>query len=435
MATALPLPDHRSRAFAALQERVQGAPPWVAALRQAAFSRVGELGFPTTRHEDWKYTNVRPLVDTDWGRGGASPAEAPITLPGFDGPRLTFVNGRFAPELSDRRELPEGVLLASFAEALAGERRDELESLLASTPGWRDEAFACLNTASFEDGAVLIVPKGLRLEAPVQLQFLSAPEGPTEQHPRLLVSAGEGSELHLVETWSGAGGAASFSNSVCEVLLGANSKVEHVKLQRETEEASHVAWTGVRQERDSRYRLRLLSLGGGLTRNGLRVELVGEGADVQLDGLYAGAGTQHVDNQVFVRHAVPHTTSRQLFKSVLTDRSHGIFTGCVLVEEDAQKIEAHQQNRNLVLSENAVADTRPQLEIYADDVKCSHGATIGRLDETALFYLRSRGLPLRTARSLLTQAFALEILERVQVPVVAAELCAPVRRRLEEIAR
>jgi Fe-S cluster assembly protein SufD len=218
------------------------------------------------------------------------------------------------------------------------------------------------------------------------------------------------------------------------VHLAAGATFEHVKLQDESEEASHVAWTAVRQKRDSCYRGRLLSLGGGLTRNGLRVTLDGEGADCELDGLYVGANKQHVDNQIFVHHRVPHTTSRQLFKSVLTGSAHGIFTGCVQVDPDAQKIEAHQQNRNLVLSENAVADTRPQLEIHADDVRCTHGATIGRLDENALFYLRSRGLDLPTARSLLTQAFAMEVLESIKRPMLAAELCQPVRNRLEEIA-
>ena len=227
---------------------------------------------------------------------------------------------------------------------------------------------------------------------------------------------------------------ASFTNVVTEVILGAGAVFEHVKLQEESEQTSHLAWTAVRQERDSCYRGRLLSLGGDLTRNGLRVTLEGEGAGCELDGLYVAAGSQHVDNQIFVHHRVPHTTSRQLYKSVLTGKAHGIFTGCVRVDQDAQQIEAHQQNRNLVLSETAVADTRPQLEIYADDVKCSHGATIGRLDEDALFYLRSRGIDKTTSRSLLTQAFAMEVLGSLKRPTLAAELCQPVHRRLEEIA-
>jgi len=435
VATAIPFPAHRERAHAALQERLPEAPPWAAALRSGALDRVRELGFPTTRNEDWKYTSVRSVVDVDWGvEGGTSPESAPPVLPGFRGPRLTFVNGRYDAGLSDAKELPEGVLLGSLAEVLLGERREELRETLGGLPGWRDDAFAALNTASFEDGAVLLLPKGCVLPRPVHLQFLSVPgAGAMEQQPRILIVAGEGSEAHVVETWCG-GGAKTLTNVVAEVQLGPGATLEHVKLQDESEEASHLAWTAVRQERSSCYRGRLLSLGGGLTRNGLRVSLQGEGAGCELDGLYVAANRQHVDNQIFVHHRAPHTTSRQLYKSVLTGHAHGIFTGCVRVDQDAQKIEAHQQNRNLVLSENAVADTRPQLEIYADDVSCSHGATIGRLDEDALFYLRSRGIDKATSRSLLTQAFAMEVLESLKRPMLAVELCQPVHRRLEEIA-
>jgi Fe-S cluster assembly protein SufD len=436
VSTVIALPEHRERRFEALCRRQPEAPPWVAALRAEAFERLRVLGFPTTRNEDWKYTNVRPVVEAEWrGEGGSAPSQAPVELPGFEGPRLSFVNGRIAPGLGSVQGLPEGVLLGGLAEALRGVRREELREHLASSEGWRDEAFAALNTASFEDGAVLLLPEGCVLPHPVHLQFLTVPGvGHLEQQPRLLIVAGAGAEAHLVETWTAYGEAPSFTNVVTEVRLGANAALEHVKLQQESRATSHLSWTAVRQERDSRYRSRLLSLGGSLARNGLRVQLAGEGADCELDGLYVGASAQHQDNQVFVHHAVPHASSRQLYKSVLTDRAHGIFTGRVLVDPGAQKTEAHQQNRNLVLSENAVADTRPQLEIYADDVRCTHGATIGRLDPDALFYLRARGLDLATARSLLTQSFALEVLERVQVPSLAAELCTPVHRRLERIA-
>ena len=429
-------------------EKIAGAnaPAWLHALRREAMEQFRIQGIPGPRHEDWLYTNTAPLAKSMLPFAPravnvpASLAAHRFTLGVQKGARLVFLNGRFEPSLSSTNGLPEGVTLVHGA-ALREEKHAPLRAELGTVVDIAQHPFAALNTAFLHDGFVLRVPPGTVIEHPVQTLFLHSPVGqPVAVHPRLLLVAGKNSQATFIERYGidciGAlAGAPCFTNAVAEYVLAPGARVRALRVQHEGTSTYHVGLTAVRQARDSRFDSISLSLGGAIDRNEIHVALQGPGAECNLHGLYVLGADEHVDNHTVVHHEVPHGTSKQLFKGVLGGRSHGAFTGRVIVAPDAQKTVATQANHSLLLSNHAVAETRPQLEIYADDVQCAHGATIGRLDEEALYYLRSRGIGPRTARNLMVHAFASEITQAAADPQLVEGLEILIASRLEGRAR
>ena len=403
-------------------------PAWLAGRRHQGMQRFSEAGFPTTRHEDYKYTSLSPLAKTPFRAASAAAEGAydgqiiPQFFEGVDGDRLVFVNGRYAHGLSRIRS-DSGVAVRSLAERLT-ESTDELESHLGGYSGARENSPAALNSAFFVDGAVVNIPVRQVVEAPVHLVFVSTADVPnTVTHPRVLILAGLDSQASIVESYFSLGTATYWTNAVTEIVAQPNARIDHYRLQQEAPQAFHTSFLEIQQARDSRVATHSLSLGSLLARNDVEVVLNGEGCDAVLDGLYAVGGRQHVDNRTSIDHAQPHCTSHQLYKGVLDGHSTGVFNGMIIVRPDAQKTDAIQSNKNLLLSDDADINTKPQLQIDANDVRCTHGATVGQIDEEATFYLQSRGIGLSQARSLLTYAFAADVLERVNI--------APIRERFE----
>ncbi len=432
--SALPKVEGRNAALdhlASLAAAGAGA-PWVRNLRREARDALLSLGLPTPDDEEWRAINLTPVFAEPWdlAREEANPGAAvaavlprldPIGIAGIGGPRATFVNGRpvggVAPD-----GLPAGVLFASLAETLA-KQPDRLEGKLGSLRAHAEHAIAALNTSLLSDGFVLDVPEGVRLEEPIHvLHVTSGDAGPVLSAPRTLLSLGAGSRASLVETYVSPDGATAFVLPHVEVLLAEGASLDHTTIQGEGTGSAHVALLSARLGRDAQLAARLFSLGARVSRNEARVKLDGEGASLSLDGLFCAKGTQVTDAHTHVEHARPHATSQQLYKGIVDGEARGAFDGKVVVRPRAEKTDARQTNRNLILSRSALVDSRPQLEIYNNDVRCTHGSTTGRLDENAFFYLRSRGLDPVAARSLLTWAFASELVSRVKVPVVQTTL-------------
>jgi Fe-S cluster assembly protein SufD len=405
----------------------QGA-PWLSALRRSAIERFGELGIPTTHDEDWKYTSVEPITRLDFSpvkRNGVDHTiDNLLSLAFADGARnrLVFIDGIYSTEHSCAAELPSGMVVQSLSKLLS--RNDDLVApWLGRYAAYHDRSFVALNTAFMEDGAVVHVPKGCRLEDPLHLVFASTGVArPVALHPRNLIVCGEGSEVRIVESYVALGEGVYFGNPVTEIAAAAGSFVDHYRLQREAERAFHVGAVAARLEGAAALVSHNITLGGALVRNDVCAILGGEGAECNLNGLYLTGNDQHVDNHTEIDHEQPRASSRELYKGILRGRARGVFNGKILVRKAAQKSDARQTNKNLLLSKDAMVNSKPQLEIYADDVKCSHGSTIGQLDRDALFYFRTRGIGAEEARSLLSYAFAAEILNRVKVASLRARL-------------
>jgi len=421
---------------AAGRAEAQGPEPtWIAARRQAGAARFEALGFPTRRDEAWKYTDVRGIARGDFQlatNADFSPATAArLTLP-IEAHRLTFVDGVFAPALSTLDDLPAGAQLVPLSRALE-ENHEAVGGPLGRLTGVEFSPFAALNTAFMEEGAVLRLAPGTVVEKPIILQFLSrAGEAPAMSHPRILIEMAGRSQATVIEHHVGEEQAANFTNLVEEVILDRGAILTHYKLQEAPLADLHVSSIHVEQARDSRYTSFNLNLGGGLVRTDLITELNGEGAEANFNGLFYGQGRQHVDNHTVANHNAPLTFSNENYKGILDDRAHGVFNGKVVVKRDSQKIEGFQSNANLLLSDRAEIDAKPELEIYADDVKCSHGTTTGQLDEEAVFALRTRGIDEQTARGLLTLAFAGEVLEQVGLDAIAERVELAVAGKLPE---
>ena len=403
------------------------APEFVRALRQRGRARFAALGFPTTRVEDWKYTNVAPIARETFAVAPdtiTDTATALATAARLDGAvELVFVNGRFAPSLSTRPALPAGVVVDSLAAACASHPA-LVEPHLGSLADIDDDGMAALNTACVQDGVFVHLPDGCDLAAPIHCLFVSLANGtPTVSHPRVLIVAGAGSRAHVVEQHVGRG--RYWTNAVSEVIVGAGATVAHHKVQREDTAAFHLAAISAAQAGDSHFGSHAVAFGAALSRAAIATRLGAPGAACAFDGLYVADGAQHVDHHTTIDHARPRGTSRELYKGILAGRATGVFNGKVFVRPDAQQSDAQQMNQNLLLSDDAQVDTKPQLEIFADDVKCSHGATVGQLDDDAVFYLRARGIDEDEARRLLIYGFANELVGRVTV--------APLRRQLETL--
>jgi Fe-S cluster assembly protein SufD len=345
---------------------------------------------------------------------------------------LVFVNGQYAPALSRHDALPEGARLESLAGVLAPDNRD-VEPPVAPVPGLERHAFVALNTAFFEDGARIELPADSVLHAPIHLLFVATDtwdRRPIMVHPRVIVSLGTNAQASIVETYTGPAGARYFTNTVTQIVLGENAVLDHYKLQYESAEACHVGAIQVQALRSATCRSHSISLGGALARNDVVAVLNGEGVECTLNGLYVADARRLVDHHTTIDHARPHCGSREIYKGILADRAHGVFNGKIIVRPDAQKTDARQTNRALLLSEDAVINTKPQLEIFANDVKCTHGAAVGQLDEEALFYLRSRGLSDAAARRLLIYAFAEDVLQRLPFEPVRADVEARLQQQL-----
>jgi len=405
---------------------------WIERIRRDAIGRFAELGFPTTKHEEWRFTNIAALVATPF-EPAASVDSARVVdqlaqslYADLGCPRLVFLNGRYAPELSD--PLPAGVKAGSLRAALA-EGSPLLERQLTRYAHFQKHPFVALNTAFMADGALVEIAKDAVLEKCIYLLYVSVPDGkPAVTHPRNLILAGRGAQATVIEGYLGletgnskleignSPGSSSvyFTNAVTELVADEGAIVNHYKLEQESESAFHVATLVFHQARSSTVNTCTIQFGGKLVREEVRNVLDGEGAESTFNGLYVISGEQHVDNHTTLDHAQPHCASREFYKGVLDGHAHAVFNGRIIVRQDAQKTDSKQSNKNLLLSADAVIDSKPQLEIYADDVKCTHGATIGQVDQEAVFYLRSRGIGLDDARSLLVQAFASDIIGRIQ---------------------
>jgi Fe-S cluster assembly protein SufD len=401
--------------------------PWLAQLRRTALDSFAARGFPTRHDEEWKYTSVaafeRQAFAATVERAADARAAALAASCALDGggPVLVFHNGRHAPELSSAGALPAGVTLASLADTL-NRVPEKLEPYL--TDAQRNTAFGALNTAFMADGAYLHLGRGVALDAPVHLLFI-ATGGGGAHHARNVIVAEDGAQATVIEHYAGIDGAAYFTNVVTDVFAAGNAQVAHYKLQQEADSAFHVADIHAAQQRDSRFESHSFSLGAALARNDIGAVFDAPGCEAVLNGLYLAGGQQHVDHHTRIDHRTPHGTSREYYRGVLDGQAHAVFNGKVIVRPGAQKTNASQTNHNLLLSREAEIDTKPELEIYADDVKCNHGATVGQLDEAQLFYLRSRGIDAAVARSLLVHAFAHDVIERIRV--------ASLRTRLEQI--
>jgi Fe-S cluster assembly protein SufD len=406
------------------------APTWIRSMRQAAIDRFRALGIPTTKNEDWHFTSVAPILEHDYAlvptrSGDVRPAQLAPFVFGAAWHTMVFVNGRYMPELSSLGDLPDGVIVADLA--MAWNEMPELTSQLGKITSYDTQAFTALNTAFMYDGSVVHVAKDVDVATPIHLLYVSdATAAKTMQHPRNLVVIGGNARATLVESYVSLTDATYFTNAVTEVSLGDGATLHHYKMQREGMRAFHVGTIETIQGRDSHYFSFSFATGAELSRTNIYARLEGEGCGATLNGLYMLGGDQHCDHQTMIDHAQPNCYSREVYKGVLDGRSHGVFNGKVYVHPIAQKTDGKQTNNTLLLSETAQVDTKPQLEIFADDVKCTHGATVGRLDEQALFYMKSRGIDRKTARELLTYAFAADVLETIELE--------PMRVGLEEMA-
>ncbi len=411
------------------RERATQDPAWLRELRRRALARFGRTGFPTTRDEAWRQTNLSAVAETAFAPAPPAPEvnweDLEPWLWDAAGPRLVFVNGRLAPQWS-RPDALAAVELRGISDTLGGPAGGGLEPLLGHCADCELYTLGGLNTACLADGAWIRIPSGVQLEAPLHILHLALPGAePVIIHPRTLIELEPGSQALIVETYAALGEGFYFSNAVTELHVGANAQARYCKVQREGEQAVHVGLLALRQERDSATACHGLSLGSRLARHELHARLEGAGGDCHLGGLAVVGGEQHVDHHLRVEHVAPHCGSREVFKNVLADRSRAVFTGRIVVHPGAQQTDGKQTNKNLLLSPDAHVDTQPQLEIFANDVKCTHGATIGQLDDDALFYLRSRGIPAQAARSLLAYAFVAESLGEVS--------CEPLRRQMTEL--
>lgn len=393
-------------------------PSWLRDLRDRGFARFFQVGFPTTRDEDWRFTNLSSMVRTQFSlaRGALRPADSDLASWQFDdsSAKLVFLNGQFAPELSWLDDLPRSVVVTGLRDAIAN-HPDTVAHYLGRYLNIERDPFCALNTAFLDDGAYIHIPANVVLKQPIHLLFVSmSGANPVMTHPRNLIVVGKEAQVSIVEDYVSFGPELpALSNAVTELVAGENASVSHTLIEREHLRTWNISTLRIQQARSANVASHSLLLGGALVRNNVHPVLAGEGGECLINGLFVGSGRQHLDNYMLVEHASPHCASRQFYNGILDDRAHGVFHGRIIVHKDAQKTDAKQTNRNLLLSDDAQIDTKPQLEIYADDVKCTHGATIGQIDDNALFYLRSRGIAEIDARRLLLEAFAGECLDRM----------------------
>jgi Fe-S cluster assembly protein SufD len=434
--------DLYGQAFGALREgeRDRGA-SWVELLRANAMDRFKEIGFPSVKDEEWKYTNVAPIVRIDFNPlvlsdapGTKSEANELASFSCIEAQesRLVFVNGILRSDLSSRSGLPDEVVAIDLSQAINDSRYGEIvREHLARGADYIGNGFTALNTAFISTGAFVYIPKGCKLEALLQLLFISdAVRANTATFPRVLVVAAENSSATIIESYASTDGELYFTNAVVEIVLKDGASLNHYKVQRESTAAFHVATTNADLGPNSSYDSTTITLGAQLSRHDISVIMDHEGAECRVDGLYLVSTGQHADTHSVIDHKQPHCTSRQLYKGILDGKSRAVFNGKIFVRHDAQKTDAMQTNKNLLLSNEARVDTKPQLEILADDVKCAHGAAVGQIDEDQLFYLETRGIHHDLARNLLTYGFAEEVIGKIKVESIRQQLDEAVLNRL-----
>ena len=440
MKTAIPQIDRYLESFTKFEKRAAGRElPWLKKLRDEAFARFCETGFPTTHDEDWRFTNVAPIARTEFEL--AKKSEIQLSKSDLHGwsiepvsAQLVFIDGHFSPALSALNHLPNGVSAGSLGEEIYHEAAT-VEAHLGRYLDTHRDAFSALNTAFVEEGGYVRVRRGTVVDEPIRMLFISsASDKPTMMHPRNLLVFEDETQATVIEEYVSLGAGIVFCNSATELVAGENANVSHYMIEREDHQAFNVSTLRIQQGRNANVASHSLLLGGGLVRNNVHPVLAGEGGECLINGLFVGNGRQHLDNYMHVEHASPHCSSRQFYNGILDDHAHGVFHGRIVVHKDAQKTDAKQTNRNLLLSDDAQIDTKPQLEIYADDVKCTHGATIGQIEENALFYLRSRGIDEVSARRLLLLAFAGQCVDRMKPGVARDYADVLIREHLLAVA-
>ena len=428
--------DHYVAAYESLDlNGASNGASWVRELRSAAISKFSEIGLPTTRrgNEEWKYTDVRPIARREFRPATASSASAVLadkrweqfTFGETGWNLLVFVNGAYMDELSSLPSLPAGVKVTDIATAI--ESGDALaKEHLGRHADYENSGFTALNTAFIQNGAVIHIPDNAVLEVPIHLLFLfTSQEDEAVTHPRVLIQAGVNSSATVIETYAGLSQGLTLTNAVTEVLIGQGASLRHYTMQQQSEDAYHISTTEAVLSRDSSFSSVVIDLGGKLVRHNLNARMAGEGAICSLNGLYMVTGTQHVDNQVIIEHKMPYTTSRELYKGILDGKSRSVFHGSIIVREGAKKVDAFQTDKNLLLSDQAEADTKPAFWIYTDDVRCGHGASCGHIDENAVFYMKSRGLDDLTARNFLIHGFVSEVIAKIELE--------PLREHVDQI--
>ncbi len=399
-------------------------------IRKDAILNFSELDFPTTRNEEWKYTSIAPLLKHNFipseKKSGVSKNQVQKFLfSELEHSLLVFINGFFSEELSDIKSLPKGVIAGSIAEAIKN-HSEIVEKHYSKYADYKDQIFTALSTAFTKDGAFVYIPDGKLIEEPVHILYLStSKDQKILNQPRNLFVAGKNSQATIIEHYASIDNEIYFTNTVTEIFVDENAVLDHIKLQDESKSAFHIARMEVDQERNSNFTSNMISFGGDLSRNDFNTRFNNEGGNCQLNGLFMIDGNQLFDVHTMIDHAKPHCDSHEHYKGILDGKSRGVFNGKVMVRPDAQKTNAFQENNNIILSDSALINTKPQLEIFADDVKCSHGATIGQINEDALFYLKTRGIGDKTARGLLIHAFASEVVNSIKVEAI--------RNYLEEI--
>lgn len=442
MATQLIKDNVYTTAFReAMNQREMTEPSWLRRLREQAFDRFEQTGFPVVQQEEWKYTNVAAIAKTNFApvlaRNGARPDSDWLAAFAYEETRnstVVFLNGIFQPDLSSLTALPEDVVAMELGDALLSDRHgDPVRKQLESGIHADENGFTTLNTALFSSGLFLKIPRGQRIERPIHLLFIGqAGNNGTRPaaFPRVLIVGEENSGATIIENYASPGDDVYLTNAIVDLRLGSGARFEHCKVQRESPNAFHVATTSAELGQNATYDATTINFGAALSRHNIDVRMDHEGAECSVDGLYMIDGNQHTDTHSVIDHRQPRCRSQQLYKGILDGKSRAVFNGKVFVRHGAQQTDARQTNKNLLLSKEARVDTKPQLEIFADDVKCTHGAAIGQLEEDEIFYLESRGIRPELARNLLTYGFAEEVIEKIKVDSIRRELDAAVLNRL-----
>jgi Fe-S cluster assembly protein SufD len=418
--------------YSLLEESAANGHAWLRDLRRGAMARFEEVGFPNSKkNEEWRHTNVSPIAKIPFRLGQQRADSTTRTIQsnfafgeGQTAAELVFVNGQFVQELSQLDKLPRGVTIQSLDQALTNDG-EGIKPKLGRYADIEKNPFVALNTGFIRDGAYIHIARSVAIDRPIHLLFISQPgHEPTVSHPRVLFVAEDNVEATIVESYVGGEGTQYFTNAVTEIVCGRDCRIDHAKLQQESLDAYHIATMQVELGASTTFVSHAATIGAKLSRNDLNCTMAGEHAYATLNGVVLIGGTQHCDNHTLLDHAVPNCPSHELYKHVLAGKATGVFRGKILVRKDAQKTDSKQNSKTLLLSDDANMNSQPALEIYADDVKCTHGSTIGPLDEEMIFYFRSRGISYEAARHLLTYAFAADVTRRIKVE--------PVRRRLED---
>ena len=431
--------ENYTTAFDSLEKDCSSTHSWVQELRKSAFAKFNELGFPTARrgNEEWKYTDIRPLARHAFRPATQSNAVDPAELgpynPGHEQWHLAvFVDGVFNPQLSSLDSLPSGVKIESIASVLSGPG-SMAEQHVAQHMAYDDNAFVALNTAFLQDGAFIHLDNGSVVEEPIHLLFITtAHDEEIDVYPRVLVLTGRDASASIIESHVGLSNGIYLSNAVTEIVLGTGASLRYYKMQRHSEKAYHVTNTEAVLARDSYFSSVNIDLGGGLVRNNLNARMTEEGASTVLNGLYMVTKTQHVDNQVIIEHIKGNTTANELYKGILDGKSRSVFHGSIIVREDAKGVNAYQVDKNLLLSKEAEAYTKPAFWVYTDDVRCGHGAACGQIDDDAMFYLRSRGMDETTARNFVIHGFVAEVIDSIKQDQLRDHVSGLVHSKLEK---